>query len=97
MKISRSYINNVQRENAIAEIGEGNVLRVVEFSDKGIELCVTDTGVILMYNIRTHKLITKMIARPQQIRNLYAILQEQPPPALMRKAYKNNAARLNEI
>ena len=97
MRISRSYINNAQRENAIAEIGEGTVLRIVEFRDKGIALSITDTGVILMNNIRTHKLITKVIARPQQIKKLYAILQEEPPPALLRKAYKNNAARLNEI
>lgn len=64
-----------QREQKIKEIGLGKVLdsfNVDRGHINGPEIhVVTSTGIIIIYNAWTHKMVTKKIARPAQIENLY--------------------------
>lgn len=60
------------REELIERIGEGNVICSVVI-DKGHpngaeEHFLTDTGIIIIVNNRTRILVTKLIARPGQLR-----------------------------
>ena len=63
------------REALIKIIGQGNVIDkfVVDRGHKnGAERHeLTDTGIIIIYNIRTNKLVTKLIARPNQVKRYY--------------------------
>lgn len=74
--MSNHYKNDrVKRENLIAEIGYGKVVKSVVIDNhhpNGAEIHeVSDTGIITIYNQRTHKLVTKLIARPGQIRRYF--------------------------
>lgn len=73
---SNHYISDRQaRENLIAEIGYGKVIKSVVVDrnhPNGPEIHeISNTGIITIYNQRTHKMITKLIARPGQIRRYY--------------------------
>jgi len=63
------------REELIKKIGNGNTIKTVEIDrghKNGAELhTITSTGLIIIHNARTHKLITKLIARPQQIKRYF--------------------------
>ena len=72
------YLNQrYKREKFINECigGDGNIIDkfvVDKGHSNGMELhCVTDNGIILIYNLQSEKLITKIVARPQQIKRLY--------------------------
>ena len=82
-------------------VGLGNVIDsfVVDKGHKnGAEIhSVTDTGIIIIHNLRTKKLITKLIARPEQIRKLYRSAGREPPKKVIRLAYRHNNKRYNEI
>ena len=58
---------------------------------------VTDTAIILIHNLNTKRLITELIARPEQIRRLYRSVDKTPPKSIIKMAYKHNAERYNEI
>lgn len=63
------------RNDLIHEIGLGTEIKVFKVDrghPNGPELhTVTSTALILIFNARTKKLVTILIARPQQIRRLY--------------------------
>lgn len=64
-----------RREAVIQEIGLGTVIKTVTI-DRGHEKGpedheITSTGIILVYNHRTRKMVTKLIARPAQLRRYY--------------------------
>lgn len=63
------------REELISKIGLGEAIvtvRVDRNHPKGPELhTITSTGIIVIRNERTHKIITKLIARPGQIRRYF--------------------------
>lgn len=63
------------REAIIRQIGIGEVIKTVVVDKghrNGPEIHeVTSTAIIVIYNQRTHKMITKLIARPNQIRRYY--------------------------
>ena len=67
--------------------GDGNVINsfVVDKGHKdGAEIhSITDTGLIIVHNQNTGKLVTKLIARPEQIKRYYKGLEEQPPKWLL--------------
>ena len=47
----------------------------------GLEVhSITDKGVIVIHNFHSGKLITKLIARPQQIKRYYESTGREPPP-----------------
>lgn len=100
MVISRHYEIDRQKRNEIVHtIGEGTP--VVEFKvdrghKNGPELhVITNTGLIKIYNFRTHKLVTVLIARPNQIRRLYA--PNEAPQYLIDIAREHRRLRYNEI
>ena len=70
------------REYIIKEIGYGEVIAkfVVDKGHRnGPEIHeVSDTGIVTIFNKRTHKLITKLIARPAQILRYYK--EDEPKP-----------------
>ena len=58
---------------------------------------ITDTGIIIIRNERTNKLITTLIARPGQIYRYYAEEGESPPKFLMDLARQHQEAGYNYI
>lgn len=73
---SKHYLTDrAKREALIQMIGEGKVIAtftVDKHHRNGPELhSITDTGIIIIRNKRTKKMITKLIARPAQIRRYY--------------------------
>ena len=89
---SKHYTNDrIEREKIIEMIGYGTI--VAEFTvdrghKNGPEIHkISDTGIITIYNKRTHKLITKLIARPGQIRRYYK--NGNAPENLIKKAIDN--------
>ena len=91
-----------EREAFIDEhIGEGTPVDsfiVDRGHPKGAEIhTVTDTAIILIYNQLTHKLITKLIARPEQIYRLYYTNNRKPPKKVLKMAYKHVTANYHKI
>lgn len=82
-------------------IGEGNIIDsfVVDRGHPGgAEIhSVTDTAIIIIYNQRTNKIITELIARPEQLRRLYRSENREVPREILSLAYKHNIASYNEI
>ena len=82
-------------------IGEGNIIDsfVVDRGHPGgAEIhSVTDTAIIIIHNQRTRKLITELIARPEQLRRLYRLEDREVPTRILSLAYKHNIASYNEI
>lgn len=74
------------RENFIKEYlgGDGYIVDgfVVDRHHKdGLEVhSLTDKGVIIIHNLVSGKLISKLIARPQQLRRYYQSTGREPPP-----------------
>ena len=73
---SRHYANDRQkREEIIKKIGYGKIIKsvVVDRGHKnGPEIHnLSDTGIITIQNQKTKKMITKLIARPGQIKRYY--------------------------
>ena len=81
------------------EIGIGNPIRTFKWDKKhpnGPELhTITDTGIIIVRNERTNKLVTTLIARPGQIYRYYANENDVPPKFLMDIAQEHTNAGYN--
>lgn len=98
--VSTHYINDRQaRELLIRKIGYGK--KVAEFIvDKGHPNGperheVSDTGIVTIYNLRTNKLITKLIARPNQIRRYYEAEGRVAPQDILQIAYEHSLKNYN--
>ena len=78
------------REENIKKIGEGRVIDsfIVDKGHRnGPEIHeITDTAIINIYNKRTKKLITRLIARPGQIKRYY---NGNAPKEVVNKAFEN--------
>lgn len=90
MKATRHYTADRQeREALIQQIGYGVIIKTVEIDRghrNGPELHkVSTTGIVSVYNKRTGRLVTKLIARPAQLRRYF----EEVPEELMKKAIDN--------
>lgn len=48
--------------------------------------CITDNGIIVIYNAESNKLVSKLIARPQQIRRYYSGTDRKTPKWLIQLA-----------
>lgn len=68
-------MDRAEREAIINAIGIGIVIKTVVVDRghrNGPEVHkITDTGIVVIYNQRTGRMITKLIARPNQIRRYY--------------------------
>lgn len=56
---------------------------------------VTDNGIVLIYNVRTDKLITKKIAREGQINRYYKNVGREPPRYLIELAHWRRGLNYN--
>lgn len=95
-------IERQERRAFIQEkIGEGNIVDsfVVDRGHAGgAEVhSVTDTAIIIIHNKQTNKLITELIARPEQLRKLYKMENREVPKKILALAYKHNMAQYNKI
>jgi len=89
-----------EREKFIEEyIGDGKIIRsfVVDKRHKdGAEIhSITDTGLIIIRNIYSGKIITKLIARPNQLNRLYQNIEQSPPKWLIDLAMKHEKLNYN--
>ncbi len=80
--------------------GDGNVIDsfVVDRGHKdGLERHdITDTGLIIVYNLNSGKLVTKLIARPQQINRYYQDVNREPPRWLINLALWHQSLNYNK-
>lgn len=103
MESSVHYSNERQNRCAFIKecIGEGNIIDsfiVDRGHPGGAEIhSVTDTGIIIIHNQKTNKLITELIARPEQLRRLYRSENRTVPSRILSLAYKHNLAAYNEV
>lgn len=78
-----------RRERVIKKYcnGDGIIIDgfVVDKGHKnGLEVhSITDTGMIIIHNYHTGKLVTKLIARPQQIARYYKDMDKEAPQWLL--------------
>lgn len=81
--------------------GDGKIIDsfVVDKGHKdGLEKhCVTDTGLIIVYNLESQKLVTKLIARPKQVKRLYQSVDRKPPRWLLDLCYWHNTLHYNDV
>lgn len=98
-KISRHYrIKRYRREKFIEDIDEGYIIDgfIVDRGHRnGAEVhSITSNGVIIIHNLKSGKLITKLLARPSQIKRYYKYTGRETPPE-----YKNilKLAELHKI
>ena len=100
--VSKHYANErYKREKLINKYlnGDGKVIDkfIVDKGHRnGIERHeVTDNGVILIYNNKTNLLVSKLVARPSQIRKLYKTTGREPPLWLMQIAKWHQSLNYN--
>lgn len=59
--------------------------------------CITNNGIIIVYNLNSGKLVTKLIARPQQIKRYYYKSGREPPSYLIDLARQHESLGYNHI
>ncbi len=83
--VTNHYKNKrCRRERFIDEhIGDGYIIDgfvVDKGHPNGVEVhSITDNAIIIVHNYRTGKLVTKLLARPQQIKRYYESTGRKPP------------------
>lgn len=98
---SRHYTTDRQtRENLISNVIGIGVEVATFVVDKGHpngpeRHVITDTGIIIVYNNRTNKLVTKLIARPNQIKRYYK--NDNAPTELVELAYQHMRLGYNKM
>ena len=97
---STHYTNDRrEREALIQQIGYGYIVKtaVVDRGHRnGPEIHkISSTGIITVYNQRTMKMVTRLIARPGQIARYYE-RHEEAPAWLMEIAYEHLQMQYNK-
>ena len=73
------------REKVVQMIGEGTIIKVMTVDrghPKGAEVHeLSNTGIITIWNYNHTKIITKLVARPGQVKRYYK--DDKPPTELM--------------
>ena len=99
--LSTHYINDRQaREHLIrTKIGYGRTVDtfIVDRGHRdGAERHeISTTGIITIYNVRTNKLITKLVARPNQIKRYYEAEGRVAPQDILNLAYEHTKKNYN--
>lgn len=97
--ISKHFRKRIERTNIITEIGIGYVLisfLVDKHHKNGREIhCITNTGMILIFNEETKVLATILIARPEQIERYYNAISLKTPKYLILLGKMHKKRRLN--
>lgn len=82
-------------------IGVGNVIQSFEVDkghQNGLEIHqITNTGIILIYNRKSRKLITKLIARPEQIARYFCDCDFAVPYYVLQIAMEHEQMGYNRI
>ena len=92
-----------RREKFINEhlCGDGNVIDsfIVDKGHKnGLERHdITNTGLIIIYNLESNKLVTKLIARENQIKRYYYNVDRSPPKWLLDLCKWHNSLNYNKV
>lgn len=94
-----------KRENFINKyIGDGYIVDgfvVDKGHPNGVEVhSITENAIIIVHNYRTGKLVTKLLARPQQIKRYYESTGRKPPPEygdILKIALEHNILGYNNI
>ena len=92
-----------KRETFINEhlCGDGHVIDsfVVNKGHKdGLERHdITDTGLIIVYNLESKKLVTKLIARENQVKRYYKNVDRNPPRWLLDLCKWHNSLNYNRV
>lgn len=101
--ISKHYRNDREQRQFIIDAycgGDGVQFRAftVDRGHKnGAEIhVITTTAIIIVYNAISHKMVTKLIARPSQIQRYYS-KDEFPPKWLLDLAREHQRNKLNKI
>lgn len=98
---SQHYQNErSERERFIKEfVGLGEEKYAFEYEYNGTKQIhrLTDTGIINVYNREGDYLITRLVARPQQIKRLFESRGERAPRELVTLAHEHNVKGYNEI
>lgn len=101
-KISNHYKNKrYKREKFINKYlnGDGKVINSFIIDNghpKGIERHeITENGIILIFNHHSNLLVSKLIARPQQIKRYYNDIGKTPPIWLMYLAQWHKSLHYN--
>ncbi len=80
-------------ERICRDVGFGHAVRscLVDTGHRsGLEVhTLTTTGVVLVFNAESGRLVTMLVARPGQMVRYYAPFNERVPRGLYRKAYQN--------
>lgn len=103
MITSKHYVaERISREYLIDYgIGQGHIVNdfVINRGHKdGPEIHIlTSTGIVVIENYYTRKVVTKLIARPQQIQRYYAIIGEKAPEWLLMVAKRHCELGYNNI
>lgn len=88
------------REELIQQIGEGTPVKEVRVDRghrNGAEIhMISSTAIITIYNERTKKMVTRLIARPGQIRRYYNE-NETIPTDLLALAKEHTRNKYNEV
>lgn len=96
MTVSKHYTNDrKEREQLIQWIGNGQIVKRV-FTDRAF-YAISSTGIVTIMNNKTFKVITRIIARPNQLRKLYAVHNETVPKYLINQAIHYVHCRYNEV
>lgn len=104
--VSRHYQEQRNEREKFIDEHFGNDYIVDEFivdrnHPKGVERhCLTNNGVIIIYNLYSGKLVTKLLARPQQIKRYYECSGIKPPleyKQILRLAKEHAIAGYNDI
>lgn len=99
--ITNHYKNRNSRNDLIAKIGDGTAIEFF-YVDRGHRdgaerHVVTDNGIIIVYNEKTNRLVTKLIARPHQIKRYYDLIGAKAPQYVLDVAERHKMLGYNEI
>lgn len=101
--ISKHYRNQRNKREKIIEKyihGDGYAIDyfiVDKGHSDGAEIhTITDNGIIIIHNYVTGKMVTKLIARPEQIKRYYKNSGRKPPEWLLKLAEYHESLGYNE-
>lgn len=96
---SKHFCERNDRMKKAEEIGVGNItgrFLVNKGHKNGEEVhCVTDTGLVFIFNKESHCFVTVLIARPSQISRYYKSVSIPAPSDILRKAGIHEKQHLN--
>lgn len=98
MTYSKHYTEDRKaREEIIKTIGEGqDIAKVVWYHEGRKQIhVITDNGIVKVYNAYTGLLITKLIARPNQIKRYFRNGYNATIKAVIEIAYEHQVQGLN--